>query len=81
MFDKAGISYTHFIRTTESHHIKKVEEVWVSKVALQMFSFHLQELDKSTTVVSTSRLFCSTEHAAEQGAYLSRGVQWLVLCS
>lgn len=29
MFDAAAISYTHYIRTTDSQHIKKVEEFWV----------------------------------------------------
>lgn len=39
LFDKAEISYTHFIRTTDPSHVKKVEEVWVRVV--NQYSMHL----------------------------------------
>ena len=29
LFDEASISYTHYIRTTNPEHVKRVEEFWV----------------------------------------------------
>lgn len=31
MFDRADISYTHYVRTTDTQHMKKVEAFWVRR--------------------------------------------------